>query len=247
MTNQAFFRFYEELNDFLPPLRRKKKIFYQFNGNPGIKDAIEAMGVPHTEVDLILVNGDSVDFAYHLRDGDKVSVYPVFEAIDISSLSNLRGKPLRQLKFVCDVHLGKLAKKLRMLGFDTLYKNDYSDSTIISIASNENRCVLTRDRGILKNKAVDHGYWVRTKNPFEQVREVISRFDLVSCIQPFILCMECNGTIVKVDKREIIEHLQPQTLLYYEDFYKCALCNRIYWKGSHYYKMLSCIEAYRHC
>ncbi|MDO9047434.1 MAG: Mut7-C RNAse domain-containing protein [Methylobacter sp.] len=142
----AEFRFYEELNDFLPPEQRKRTMHYRFSGHPGIKDPIEVFGVPHTEVDLIVVNGQSVGFDYQLQAGDRVAVYPVFETLDISSLVRLREKPLRNPRFILDVNLGKLAKRMRLLGFDSLYRNDYRDADIVNIAVNERRIVLTRDR-----------------------------------------------------------------------------------------------------
>ena len=146
----AKFRFYAELNDFLP--RHEKHIFFQhsFSGNPSIKDTIEAIGVPHTEVDLIIVNGVSVDFSYLLQDEDRVSVYPVFESIDITQALRVRPQPLREIRFVLDIHLGRLAGYLRMLGFDTLYRNDYRDEELAYVSSQEERILLTRDRGLLK-------------------------------------------------------------------------------------------------
>ena len=130
----AEFRFYEELNDFLPPEQRKKTVPYRFDGHPGIKDPIEALGVPHVEVDLIVVNGASVGFDYQLRDGDRVAVYPVFEALDVSPAVKLRDAPLRQTAFVVDVNLGRLARLLRLLGFDALFSNAYGDDEIVAIA-----------------------------------------------------------------------------------------------------------------
>ena len=174
----AQFRFYEELNDFLFPSKKKTLFSYQFNGTPSIKDVIEGMGVPHTEVDLILVNGISVGFDYHLLHGDHVSVYPVFESLDISPIVLLREKPLRKSTFILDVHLGKLARSLRMLGFDSLYRNDYEDSEIISISVKEKRIILTRDQDILKRRAVTRGYLIRSTSLEEQIHEVLSRFDL---------------------------------------------------------------------
>jgi hypothetical protein len=137
----ASFRFYAELNDFLPRAQRHTTFPYHFTGTPAVKDAIEAAGVPHPEVDLILVNGMSVAFDYPLRDGDRVAVYPVFESFDISPIVHLRPQPLRETKFILDVHLGKLAKHLRMLGFDTLYRNDYQDPDIIATALRERRII----------------------------------------------------------------------------------------------------------
>ena len=124
--HKATFRFYEELNDFLPKEKRKKRFEHNFIDRASVKDVIESFGVPHTEVDLIIVNGESKNFSYIINDGDDISVYPVFESIDISNLQKLRPEPLREPKFILDVHLGTLARYLRMLGFDTNYRNDYA-------------------------------------------------------------------------------------------------------------------------
>jgi len=245
MANTAKFRFYEELNDFLPPEKKKTWFLYQFEGNPAVKDAVESIGVPHTEVDLILVNSRSVTFSYHLRDQDVVSVYPVFESLDISNLTRLRPKPLREPRFILDTHLGKLARYLRMVGFDTLYENTFEDRQIIETAVTEKRTILTRDVELLKNKAVTHGYWVRSKNSLEQLHEVILRFDLSSSIRPFYRCILCNGVIKKVPKSSIQHTLPPKTRQYYDEFFQCASCEKVYWKGSHYLRMTKFIEDLR--
>jgi hypothetical protein len=234
---KAFFRFYEELNDFLPPENRKKSFVYLFFGSPSIKDVIEALGIPHVEVDLILANGQSVSFDYRLKSGDTVSVYPVFETLDIGSQVKLRDEPLRDSKFILDVHLGKAAKSLRMLGFDTIYQNDLDDPQIIETAQREHRIILTRDRELLKNGKVTHGYWIRSKNSERQVEEVINRFDLSSQIKPFHRCMNCNGLIQKVGKEEVESRLEPKTKQFYQEFFQCGDCQKVYWKGSHYERM----------
>lgn len=238
----ARFRFYEELNDFLPREKRKISFDHYFEGNPGIKDVIEALGVPHAEVDMILVNGQSVDFEYPLQDGDKVAVYPVFESLDISAVSKVRQKPLREPKFILDVHLGKLAKRLRLLGFDTLYRNNLQDNEIVDISLKEKRIILTRDVGLLKNKRVTHGYWLRSQQPKRQLREVVSRFDLKNLIRPFTRCLECNGDIQPVEKEAVFQRLAPKTRKYYQVFYQCVECGKIYWEGSHYQKMVSFLK-----
>lgn len=243
MAKSATFRFYEELNDFLPPARKKVPFPYEFRGNPSIKDAIEAIGVPHTEVDLILANGESVAFSYHLRNGDRISVYPVFESLDISPVIHLRAAPLRKPKFVLDTHLGKLAKYLRLLGFDTLYEHDYEDAQIIAISVAEKRAILTGDIGILKNNAVTHGQWIRSSNAREQVCEVLERFDLSSCMKPFTRCTVCNGMIRPVPKETVADRLEPRTLHCYDEFYRCASCGKVYWKGSHYQRMKDFVAA----
>ena len=233
----AQIRFYAELNEFIPKKNRQKTTRHTFLGKPSVKDVIESLGVPHTEVDLILVNGDSVRFSYSLKDGDEVSVYPVFESMDIKAVSRVREAPLRQSRFVADVHLGKLAKYLRMAGFDTLYENDSSDPELIQIALQQKRILLTRDKGLLKDKRLTHGYLVRATDPKEQIREILERFDLFSKMKPFTICLECNGLIASIEKRKIADKLLPKTRRYYKRFFSCSRCERIFWKGSHFDRM----------
>jgi len=237
----AWFRFYEELNDFLSSARKRQDFSTSFTGNPSVKDVIESIGVPHPEIDLILVNGNSVDFNYKLRNEDRVSVYPVFESFDISGATHLRAKPLRETKFICDVHLGRLAKYLRLAGFDTVYKSDLTDNQIINASVNERRIILTRDKGLLKNRKVTHGCWIRSAYPREQFSEVIRKFDLRNSFNPFTRCLECNEVLVEVSKDEVINQLPPKTKKYYNSFKNCPICNRIFWEGSHYEKMKSYI------
>ena len=237
MEKQATFRFYEELNDFLPAGKKKVEFVHSFKGNPSIKDCIESMGVPHVEVDLILVNGNSVDFNYILQDHDRVSVYPVFETLEMSGVTHLRAKPLRYSTFILDVHLGKLARYLRMLGFDTMYQNDNDDNEIIRISLDEHRIILTRDIGLLKVKSVTHAYFVRDQHPKAQLAEVLNHFDLYKAIQPFVRCIKCNGLLKRVDKEEIIQHLEPLTIQFFNEFSMCTNCHSVFWKGSHYESM----------
>jgi uncharacterized protein with PIN domain len=233
----AYFRFYEELNEFLPPEKRKQEFEYSFNGNPSVKDAIESLGVPHVEVDLVLINGTSVSFAAKLRAGDRVSVYPVFETLDVSPVTHLRPKPLRELKFILDVHLGRLAKYLRLCGFDTLFSSFYDDREIIDIAAGEKRIILTRDKQLLKDKRVTHGYWIRSQNNTEQLREVFERFDLRDRLVPFTRCISCNAFLEEVSKEKIQDRLLADTSRYFSRFTRCPVCDRIFWEGSHYDNM----------
>lgn len=239
----ASIRFYAELNDFLPPDQRQKTLTYAFEWSASVKDVIEALGVPHTEVDLILANGISVDFTYLVRNGDWISVYPVFEAIDISPLVRVRPRPLRETRFVLDVHLGRLAVYLRMLGFDTLYRNDYPDEELARISSSQGRILLTRDRGLLKRSMVTHGYWIRSTSPQQQLVEVLRRFDLLASLKPFSRCLHCNGLLEGVDKEAISDQLPPKTGQYYDEFHRCRDCGRIYWPGSHFQRMQQFIQS----
>lgn len=242
IIRKAFFRFYEELNDHLPEKWKKKKFSYEFKGNPSIKNTIQAIGVPHIEVDLILVNGKSVDFDYQLQGGDEVSVYPVFETFDISPLIRLRPEPLRESRFIVDVNLGKLAQKLRLLGFDTLFRNDLEDDEIIEISLTENRIILTRDKGILKQNVVTHGYWLRNDDPKKQLAEVITRLQLQNNFQPFTRCSNCNGKLELIAGEKLDGKLSADTLTYYDEFWECTTCRKIYWQGSHFHHILNWLE-----
>jgi uncharacterized protein len=242
----ACFRFYGELNDFLAKERRNKSFQFEFRGNPSVKDAIESMGVPHVETDLVLVNSCSVDFSYNLKNEDYVSVYPVFESFDIGSVTHLREIPLRDVKFVADVHLGKLTKYLRLCGFDTFYETNLTDSEIIEISLSQGRAIITRDIGLLKNKKVTHGFWLRSQEPRMQLREVFTRFDIKKPKALFTRCMECNGLLRDTAKDEILDRLLPMTRRYYRKFKICDRCFRIYWNGSHYRNMKKDIKTLFH-
>jgi uncharacterized protein with PIN domain len=244
LPKQTFFRFYAELNDLLVAEKRGHSFVHRFAGRVSVKDMIESLGVPHTEIDLILVNGQSADFDYLVRDGDRISVYPVFEALDIAPLLRVRPKPLRTTSFVLDVHLGGLANYLRMLGFDTLYDRHAGDRELAEVAA-RGRILLTRDRGLLKRNTVTHGYCVRSKRPMDQTVEVLRRFDLVSQINPFVRCLHCNGMLEPVEKEKVEHRLEENTMRSYEEFALCQACDRVYWKGSHYDAMKRQVLAIR--
>ena len=243
MPKHATFRFYEELNDFLPRGKRKKPFRYEFEGGPSVKDAVEAIGVPHSEIDLILVNGRSVTFSEHIGDGDMISVYPVFESLDIGEVTRLREAPLRTPKFIVDANLGKLAKYLRLLGFDTLYDSGFDDVEVVDISCSQHRVILTRDKSLLKHGAVTHGYWVRSQNPKRQAAEIIQRFDLRSKVHPFSRCTVCNGVVEPVPKDTVAEVLEPKTKRYFEKFFRCESCGNVYWQGSHFDNMTAFVDS----
>ena len=241
-TKKAVFRFYAELNEFLPVRRRYQPFEVLFNGRQSVKHLIESCGIPHTEVDLVLVNGISVDFSYLVQQDDLVSVYPVFESLDIRPLLHLRPEPLRIPRFVLDGHLGRLAAYLRMLGFDSLYRNDFGDAELAEISAGQKRILLTRDRGLLKRSQVMRGYCLRTRDPRRQLLSVVKRFDLLSSVKPFTRCIACNGMLRKVEKAEIDSQLQPLTRKYFNEFSRCDQCGKIYWKGSHHEHMQNLLE-----
>ena len=243
--SEVKFRFYEELNDFLNEKRKKNIFDFEVEGNPSVKDTVESFGVPHTEIDMILVNGAPVNFEYNLKDGDFVSVYPEFENLDIANLTHLRERPLRIPRFIADIQLGKLAKYLRVLGFDTSYSNKLNEKEIINISNDEKRTILTRSIFLLKNRNVIRGYWIRSQDPHQQLIQVIHFSDLLSGIILFKRCSECNGLLCTVPKEEIEDRLLPNTIKYFQEFHMCSNCFKIYWKGSHFKKILSFSENIR--
>lgn len=233
---EANFNFHAELNDFLSPKKRLANA-HNFVGRVSIKDMIESQGIPHTEVEQILVNGRAVDFSYIVQDQDCINVYPASGCPEIAQPNLVRPKPLLVTRFVLDIHLGKLATSLRMLGFDTLYRNDYTDEQLAYISSNEERILLTRDRGLLMRSIVTHGYYVRETNPQQQVSEVLQRFKLFKLVAPLQRCLRCNGLLEPVAKEKIIDQLPPKIQQEIDEFHCCSNCEQIYWKGTHYEQM----------
>jgi uncharacterized protein len=236
--NSAAIRFYEELNDFLPSEKKKKRFKVNFLGNPSVRNLIESLGIPHIEIDLILLNGESVNFNQKVSDGDDISVYPVFESFDIANVQSLRPAPLRCPKFVLDVHFGKLSKLMRMVGLNTFFQKDLSYDKIIKISLSNSRTILTRNTGILKQKRVTHGYFIRTIKPEKQIVEVISRFDLWKMLKPFTRCIECNNELEWIDKAEVLHRLPEQVRTNYKEFKVCGKCDKLFWEESRNEKLL---------
>ncbi|WP_457097319.1 Mut7-C RNAse domain-containing protein [Lysobacter sp. P5_B9] len=231
--HQCEFRFYEELGDFLPPERRRCSFIHEFYGTPAVKDRIEALGVPHTEVDLILVDGLSVGFMHKLRGGERVAVYPMFECFELGAFPRLRPQPLREPRFVLDVHLGRLAAYLRLLGFDCLYRNDYGDEELLSISRDQHRILLSRDTGLLKRAALTHGAFLHATDPRRQLREVCDRFQLDARIAPFTRCARCNGAVEPL-RDGVAPFIAHSTITHPRGgFSQCQGCGQLYWPGSH--------------
>ena len=239
----ATFRFYQELNDFLAPAMRGRDCTCPCARAATVKHMIEALGVPHTEVELILVNGESTGFGHLLADGDRVSVYPKFEALDITPLLRVREAPLRVTRFVADAHLGGLAHLLRMTGYDTLYDNHYEDSEIERIAAREGRVVLTRDRELLKRGGITHGCYVRALKPQRQLFEIFDRLDLHRQARPFTLCLDCNAPLRAIGKDAVLARLPPAVRERHERFSTCDVCERVFWEGSHWRRMRALVDA----
>lgn len=243
MESTAFFRFHGELEDFLAPHQHAQTLGYHFQGHPGIKDPIETFGIPHSEVALIKVNGKTSGPKYQLQSGDEVEAYPLTGVQAREIMRDIfNGEP----RFVVDTNLGKLARWLRLLGFDACWRNDYADSEVVRLGVEEDRIILTRDRRLLFHKVIVYGFWVRAVNPEQQIREIMQRTGLADHFRPFHRCLECNGLIQRVAKSAVIAKLEPLTRKYYDEFFQCEHCNRIYWKGSHYVNLIQRLEQLKY-
>jgi len=237
------FRFFEELNDFLPAGCRKRDFEAAFNGRESVKDRIEALGVPHTEVDLVLVNGESVDFGYILQDGDRISVYPVFESFDIGHVTHLRDLPLRETRFIADVNIRDIVKYLRALGLDVYCDSTLFPRDIVRISKEEKRTILTKSRKLLKHRDVTRGIFIRPGTTTEQIRRVIDLLSLRGAIAPFTRCLVCNAMLTSVSKEEIFDRIPPKARASHDSYSYCGECDRVYWKGTHFIRIQKVVDA----
>lgn len=202
-----------------------------FRGRQSIKHLAESLGVPHPEIGQVQVNAQESALDRIVQDGDRVEIHPAPDGCPVEP------------RFILDNHLGRLAAYLRMLGFDCLYHNDYSDEQLADVLRHEERILLTRDRRLLMRKVVTYGYCPRSLVPLEQLAEVIARFDLQNRITPFHRCLRCNHPLEPVEKQAVLHRLERLTRLYFEEFKLCPACGQIYWKGSHYHRMQKLIEG----
>jgi uncharacterized protein with PIN domain len=231
-----------DLNFFLKG-RSEEPIVRLLNERSSIKDVIEACGVPHPEVDLILVDGQPVDFSFVLEGNEQVDVYPV--RMESSLFPEDRLQIVRFERFVADGHLGKLITNLRLLGFDVAYDQGAQDRQLLEVMAQEDRALLTRDRRLLMHGIVKAGHFPRSQDGVEQTLEVIRRFDLSLLLAPFTRCLRCNALLEQVDKAEVMEKLEPLTKIYYAAFRRCPGCAQIYWRGSHFDKLTARVEEIR--
>lgn len=240
---KLYIRFYGNLNDFLPSEFRQITINYKIKFKTTVKDLIESIGIPHTEVYLIIINGEESDFNRIINDNDYISVYPQFFSFNQGLkflIPEYKGIP----KFVLDTHLGKLTKYLRMFGFDCIYRNNFDDEELAKISNEENRILLTRDIELLKRNRIIYGYWIRSIIIEQQLEEIIKKYNLEKYFNPFTRCLVCNGLLEYIDKLLVKDKLEENTLKFYNEFYRCNNCGNIYWKGSHFNRMKNNIEKY---
>lgn len=242
---EVTFRFYGELNDFLPPWRRGRSFAYAYNGPQSVKHLMESIGLPHPEVDLILAGGAPVGFDHQPREGERIAVYPAFSELALEGLPSLRPPLPEPIAFLADNHLGRMARYLRLLGFDTTYGADTPDDILAERAHDENRVLLMRDRGLLKRSLVLFGYCLRSTDSREQLFAVLRRYRLFDRLEPWARCLRCNGRLQPVEKAAVLHLLEPKTKLYYDTFRQCDACGRVYWEGSHVGELGRLVEEVR--
>ncbi len=242
-------RFYEELNDLLPVRLRKRDIECHVAAGATVRHVIESFGVPHTEVDLVLVNGEAAGFENRVCNADRVSVYPVFETLPLAGVTRLREQPLRETRFLCDAHLGKLARRLRLLGFDTELAEHGQDREIVERALSELRIVLTCARGLLMRKAVTRGILIRHGPIDGQVRRVIERLHLQGECRPFTRCTACNGLMRTLTAEDAAlerygMQIPDRVRQCCAEFFACEQCGKVYWEGSHFPRLQALVSRY---
>ena len=227
---EAFIFFNRRLQDNL-------QIVYPICRRSSLKDIIESLGVPHTEIGAIEINGEDMEFGFVPRQSCRIVLYPIAFPFDVTLSSILRPDPLKKLRFIVDVNVGKLAVLLRMIGMNTAYNNEFTDSEIARKAESDGRVVLSKDIGLLKRKQIHYGRYVRAIHPDDQLKEIINFFGIQRKLFPFSRCVRCNTKLVPVDKKDVLNRLEPNTQKYFNHFKLCTTCNRIFWKGSHHESM----------
>jgi uncharacterized protein len=218
----ACLRFDERLWFFLVPRNRRSGVQVSCDGTSTVGHLVEALGVPLTEVGSLVASGRPVAPSYRPVGGDVLEVRPV---------TRPQRLPLAPPLFLLDVHLGALARRLRLVGVDSAYSNDAGDDELIVAANEQNRVLLTRDRGLLRRRSLWLGGYVRGDRPDEQLRDVLERF--APPLAPWTVCTACNGRLTAVRKADIEGLLQPGTRRTYDAFARCPACGQVYWRGAH--------------
>lgn len=236
---QASFRFHGALERFLAPAHRGRAVWVECAAVASAKHQIEALGVPHTEVGLLTINDQRAALGHRLADGDQVIVYPA-QAAEAGSEGErqVAARP----RFVADAHLGALARRLRMAGFDTLYDNAYADPALAELATREGRVLLTRDRELLMRRTVIQGCYVHALQPEAQLRELYERLGLRAWAAPFSRCLACNSALQAVGLEQVGTRVPPRVRERHRHFLHCPQCDKVFWEGSHWQAMRERLE-----
>jgi uncharacterized protein len=230
-------RFHGALNDFLSPARRDTAFLHSLSTPSSVKDLLESLGPPHPEVSHVLADEAPVALTERVRPGQRLDIHPWAP----SQAPLPPGEP----RFLLDVGLGRLAGFLRMLGFDTDWRNDFADDVLARRSHDERRILLTRDLGVLKRSEVEYGAFPRETHPERQLVEVARRYALVSRMRPFTRCITCNAPLADATPAEVTGHVPERVLATYTRFLRCTGCAHVYWAGSHHARMSAVIDTLR--
>ena len=237
----------EELTTLLSRKNRgKKEIDYPLTRRASIKDIIEALHIPHTEISSISQNDTEISFSHIPEAGERLLFHSFYPGTDVTRPTLLRPDPLPTTSFIVDINVGKLAKLLRMSGIDTLYDPQLQEKDIARLAAADRRILLSRNRDLLRRKCILWGHLVRAEQPEKQLAEVMTLFGLHDAIQPFSRCLQCNALLQPVEKSAILHRLEPLTRIYYQKFHVCPGCEQIFWQGSHHKRMEELIKRAHH-
>lgn len=241
--NRALLHLHGDLADLLRRRGRDGEVEVPVPERRSVKDAVESVGVPHTEVGAVLVDTSEVGWDALLRGGEAVEVHPL-GALPPGLVGLVQpGPPPRPLRAVADVHLGTLARRLRLLGVDTRWRNDADDEELVEVALTEGRVLLTRDRGLLMRRAIVQGALVRDDDPDAQLTQVVQRYRLADEAAPGSRCPRCNGVVAPVPRAEVLGELEPGTRAAgYDRFGRCTDCGRLYWAGAHARAIASIVD-----
>ncbi|MCP4760952.1 MAG: hypothetical protein GY870_04160 [archaeon] len=231
---KIFIQFERHFDFFLTNNKKSSQFVYCLNRKASIKDIIESLGVPHTEVGHLDFNNQEIDFSYIPVSQGVLTVHAIHLPFNVMIPSVLRPMPFNNIKFIADINVIKLGRLLILLGFDVNYSSHYSDNKIADIAEKECRIVLTRDTDLLKRKKIIFARRVKANLPYDQLIEVINFFGLQKLILFFSRCSACNIKLEIVEKNDVIHLLEPKTKKYFDNFFQCPQCKKIFWKGSHY-------------
>jgi uncharacterized protein len=218
----AVLRLGGDLSRFVPARRRGSEVRVTLDGTSTLGHLVESTGVPLPEVGTLRVSGTPVAPSHRPADGSTVDVAPVHRPQPL---------PITPPRFLLDVHLGRLARRMRVLGLDTEYDTDAHDADLAERAATDARILLTRDLGLLRRRAVPHAAYVRGARTAEQLADVLDRF--APPLDPYTRCTACNGELCPVRKDDVADRLRPGTRRTYEEFSRCDRCGQVYWRGAH--------------
>lgn len=233
----AEFRFHDELQQFLAPAHRERVFRRAGAPHESLKHLVEALGVPHTEVGRVLLNGEPATLDRHaLGEGDRIEVWPPRPALAASANR-------AAATFIADAHLGRLARYLRFAAYDTLFRNDWADATLVALAREQGRILLTRDRDLLMHREVRQGCHVHATEPLRQFGELARRLGLGLDGPRANRCLLCNAPLEAVTRDAVAAQLSPRTLAHFDAFWRCPDCARVFWRGSHWERLGAALRA----